>query len=89
MRYSKTQRLSVELPSWTMLRWMSELTRLTWIPFSITVSGRWLASGLEILTSSLIACGIVQLGGKNENSLPIPNALFPATPECFVQVDQV
>jgi ABC-type multidrug transport system fused ATPase/permease subunit len=53
-----------------------KLIRLTWLPFFLAIGGRWLASGFEVLASSLLAFAIVKFGGKNENKLLIPHALI-------------
>lgn len=50
--------------------------RLTWMPFGIAIGGRWLASGFEIVASSLLAFAIVQLGGSNNQGLPIPDTFM-------------
>ena len=68
--------LLVELPGGPALAWVGKLVRLAWMPFSIAVVGRWLASGLEVLSSSLLAHAVVQLGGKGESGLPIPDVVM-------------
>jgi ABC-type multidrug transport system fused ATPase/permease subunit len=68
--------LSVELPSGPALRWTGKLVRLTWMPFGVAIGGRWLASGFEVLASSLLALAVVQLGGSDDRGLPIPGTLM-------------
>jgi ABC-type multidrug transport system fused ATPase/permease subunit len=46
------------------------------MPFVLAVGGRWLASGLDVLSSSLLAFSVVQLGGSGEGGLPIPDRMM-------------
>jgi ABC-type multidrug transport system fused ATPase/permease subunit len=68
--------LSVELPGGPAVRWIAKIVRLAWIPFLLAIGGRWLASSFEVLSSSLLAFSVVQLGGSGESGLPIPGALM-------------
>lgn len=70
------RRLSVELPRGPAVLWIVKMVRLAWMPFVLAVGGRWLSSGLDVLSSSLLAFAVVQLGGKGETGLPIPDALM-------------
>lgn len=76
MEGRRRRQLSVELPSGPAVRWIVKIVRLAWIPFSLAIGGRWLGSGFDVLSSSLLAFSVVQLGGKGENGLPIPDALM-------------
>ncbi len=76
MEGRRRRQLSVELPSGPAVRWIVRIVRLAWIPFSLAIGGRWLGSGFDVLSSSLLAFAVVQLGGKGENGLPIPDALM-------------
>jgi ABC-type multidrug transport system fused ATPase/permease subunit len=53
--------------------WVAKIARLAWKPFALAVVGRWIASALEVLSSSLLALSVVQLGGTEESELPIPS----------------
>ena len=68
--------LAVELPGGPALRWIVKIVRLARIPFVIAIGGRWLGSGLDVLSSSLLAFSVVQLGGSGDTGLPIPDALM-------------
>lgn len=71
------RQLSVELPSSGAAKWVVKLVRLAWKPFVLAIGGRWVASGLDVLSASLLAFAVVQLGGSGENTgLPIPNVLM-------------
>jgi len=50
----------------TTIRWIGRLVRVTWLPFGVAIGGRWAASGLEMLASSLVAFAVIRLGGTNE-----------------------
>jgi ABC-type multidrug transport system fused ATPase/permease subunit len=50
--------------------------RLAWLPFTIAIVGRWLAATLEVLVFSLLAFGVVQLGGDRKDDLPIPQLVL-------------
>ena len=76
MDRSLSRHLTVDLPTGLALRWVAKLVRLTWIPFGVAIGGRWVASGFEVLASSLLAFGVIQLGGNQESGLPIPNWLI-------------
>jgi ABC-type multidrug transport system fused ATPase/permease subunit len=76
MEGTRKRQLSVELPSGPAVRWIARIVRLAWIPFSLAIVGRWLGSGLDVLSSSLLAFAVVQLGGKGENGLPIPDVVM-------------
>src|ERR1035438_7047849 len=70
------RQLSVELPGGPAVRWIVKIVRLAWMPFLLAIGGRWLASGLDVLSSSLLAFSVVQLGGGGERGLPVPEALM-------------
>ncbi|MEK6406576.1 MAG: ABC transporter ATP-binding protein [Acidobacteriota bacterium] len=70
------RQLSVELPGGPAARWIVKIVRLAWIPFLLAIAGRWLGSGFDVLSSSLLAFSVVQLGGQGETGLPIPDALM-------------
>jgi len=75
MMESGSRRLSVELPDAAALRWIGRFGRVAWMPFLVAVGGRWSASALDVLSSSLLAFSVVQMGGNDENGLPIPGAM--------------
>lgn len=76
MEARSRRQLSVELPGGPALRWIVTIVRLAWMPFLLAIGGRWLASGLDVLSSSLLAFSLVQLGGGGERGLPVPEALM-------------
>jgi ABC-type multidrug transport system fused ATPase/permease subunit len=75
MAPSSSLQLSVELPGVPALRWIARLVRLAWMPFAFAIGGRWAASALEVLGSSLLAMAVTKLGSTREGGLPIPAAL--------------
>lgn len=76
MEARSRRQLSVELPGGPAIRWIVKIVRLAWMPFFLAIAGRWLASGFDVLSSSLLAFSVVQLGGSGENGLPIPDAVM-------------
>ena len=75
-RGPQPRHLAVELPSGAALRWIGALLRLTWLPFTIAIVGRWLATSLEVLGFSLLAFAVVELGGDRKDNLPIPQVVL-------------
>src|SRR5689334_13051555 len=76
MKEPSKRQLTVELPTGKALRWTAKIVRLVWIPFVLAIGGRWLASALDVLTSSLLAFSVVLLGGGGENGLAVPEFLM-------------
>jgi len=70
-----SRQLSVELPDASAIAWIARLGRLAWMPFFAAIGGRWSASALDVLSSSLLAFAVVQMGGSGENALPIPDRI--------------
>lgn len=66
------RRLSVELPGAPALRWLRSLLRHAWVPFSLAIACRWLASALDVVGSSLLAYAVVQLGSTAQQGVPVP-----------------
>ncbi len=73
---SSVKYLDVEMPNRAAFRWITKLVVLAWMPFGAAIGGRWLSSVLGILTSSLLAYALVQLGDNKEQNLPIPKSLI-------------
>jgi ABC-type multidrug transport system fused ATPase/permease subunit len=76
IRGPQPRHLAVELPSGAALRWIGALLRLTWLPFTIAIVGRWLATSLEVLGLSLLAFAVIELGGDRKTDLPIPQVVL-------------
>jgi ABC-type multidrug transport system fused ATPase/permease subunit len=72
----RPKHLDVEMPRFKGLGWVLGLVKLTWVPLSLAVVGRWSSSILQILVSSLIGFLVVQLGNSDQSGIVLPQALL-------------
>lgn len=73
---TKDRHLGVDMPQIKGLGWVLRFIKPTWLPLVLAVIGRWLGSALQVLSSSLLAYVIVQLGKSDQEGVILPEYLI-------------
>ena len=64
------------MPEFKGLKWVFRLVMLAWVPMVFAVVGRWIISALWVLSASLIAFTVAQIGESNQSGNVLPEGMI-------------
>lgn len=70
------QYVTVEMPELDGLKWVIKLLSFAWLPIVLSIIGSWVVSALWILSSSLLAFALIQMGESNQSGIALPESII-------------